>query len=136
MVKSKFSISLHIMTLLAYYPGEWHSSSKIAKSLKINPVLVRKEIKSLKDGGLIESKEGKNGGVRLGKSAKIITLADIFEAVKGSNHVLNLSNNIPDVHCKIGGQINDKLLSIFDTIDSAILNVLKPQTLEEFKNQF
>lgn len=136
MVKSKFSISLHIMTLLAYYPGDWHSSAVIANSLNINPVLVRKELKALKENDLIESKEGKNGGVRLGKSAKSITLADIFEAVKGSSHVLNLSNNVPDVHCKIGGQINEKLLAMFDNIDHAIINILKPQTLEDFKNQF
>jgi len=136
MVKSKFSISLHIMTLLAYYPGEFHSSAAIAESLNINPVLVRKELKALKNGSLIESKEGKNGGVKLGKAAKDISLADIFEAVKGGNHVLNLSNNVPDVNCKIGGQINEKLLSIFDNVDDAILAILKPQTLESFKNQF
>lgn len=124
------------MTLLAYYPGEWHASSEIAKSLNINPVLVRKEVKALKENGLIESKEGKNGGVRLGKAAKNIMLSNIFEAVKGSDHVLNLSNNIPDAHCKIGGQINNKLLSIFNNIDSAIVTILEKQTLEEFKNQF
>ena len=136
MVKSKFSISLHIMTLLAYYPGEWHSSAKIAESLNINPVLVRNELKALKAGGLVESKEGKNGGVQLGKSAKNISLADVFQAVKGSDHVLNLSSNVPDVSCTIGGQINEKLLSIFDNIDNAIIDILKTQTLEEFKNQF
>ncbi|WP_299223639.1 Rrf2 family transcriptional regulator [uncultured Aquimarina sp.] len=136
MVKSKFSISLHIMTLLAYYPGEWHSSAKIAESLKINPVLVRKELIALKSSGLVDSKEGKNGGVKLGKSAKNISLADIFEAVKGSSHVLNLSSNIPDVSCKIGGQINEKLLSMFGEIDNAIIDILEPQTLEAFKNQF
>lgn len=124
------------MTLLAYYPGEWHSSSMIAESLTINPVLVRKELKALKEHNLIESKEGKNGGVKLGKSAKNITLADIFEAVKGTDHVLNLSNNVPDVNCTIGGQINEKLLTIFDQIDHSIITMLSAQTLEEFKNQF
>lgn len=136
MVKSKFSISLHIMTLLAYYPDEWHSSAMIAKSLQINPVLVRKEIKALKEGELIESKEGKNGGVRLLKSAKDIRLSDIFKAVKGSSHVLNLSNNLPDVSCKIGGQINEKLLLIFHDIDNSIISTLEKQTLEDFKSQF
>ena len=135
-VKSKFSISLHIMTLLAYYPKEWHSSSAIAKSLNINPVLVRNELKALKEGGLIESKEGKNGGIKLGKAAANISLADIFEAIKGDSHVLNLSSNIPNANCKIGHQINDKLLSIFDNVDTAITNLLKKQTLETFKNQF
>ncbi len=136
MVKSKFSISLHIMTLLAYATGEWHSSSKIAGSLNINPVLVRKELKALKAHGLTDSKEGKNGGVMLAKAASKITLADIFEAVKGSDHLLNLSSNIPNVSCAIGGQINEKLMLMFDDIDNAIVETLKNQTLEEFKNQF
>jgi len=136
LVKSKFSISLHIMTLLAYYPHEWYTSTEIAPSLNMNPALIRKELKSLKDGGLIESKEGKNGGVRLIRPAKDILLSDIFSSVKGSSHVLNLSSNVPDVTCKIGGQINEKLLAIFDKVDNAIVDVLKSQTLEEFKNQF
>lgn len=124
------------MSLLAYYPKEWHSSSKIAVSLNINPVLVRKEIKTLKENGLIESKEGKNGGIKLGKSAKSITLADIFRAAKGSNHVLNLARNLPDATCKIGGQINEKLIAMFHDIDRAIVEALENQTLEAFKNQF
>lgn len=124
------------MTLLAYYPDEWHASSEIASSLNINPVLVRKELKGLKDHSLIESKEGKNGGIKLMKTAKNIRISDIFSSVKGSSHVLNLSNNLPDVTCKIGGQINEKLLSMFNDIDNAIIDTLKNQTLEEFKNQF
>ena len=124
------------MTLLAYYPGEWYTSTKIAESININPVLVRKELKALKLHNLLESKEGKNGGVRLGKAACEITLADIFEAVKGSDHVLNLSNNVPDVNCKIGGQINEKLIDMFKDIDNAIIGLLHRQNLEEFKNQF
>ncbi len=124
------------MTFLAYYPDKWHASTEISKSLNINPVLVRKELKSLKDHNLIESKEGKNGGIQLMRKAENIYLSDIFIAVKGSNHLLNLSNNVPDVSCKIGGQINEKLLVMFDDMDNAITNTLKNQTLEGFKNQF
>ena len=124
------------MTLLAYYPDEWHVSTRIAGSLNINPALVRKELKALKNHGLIESKEGKNGGIRLMKRAKDIYISDIFLSVKGNSHVLNLSNNLPAVNCKIGSQINKKLLSMFVDIDNAITDTLKSQTLEDFKNQF
>jgi DNA-binding IscR family transcriptional regulator len=124
------------MTLLAYSPNEWHASAKIAGSLNINPVLVRKELKALKEGNLIESKEGKNGGVRLMKSANDIRISDIFSSAKGSSHVLNLSSNLPEATCVIGGQINEKLLDMFIDIDNAIISALQNQTLEEFKNQF
>ena len=136
MVKSKFSISLHILTVLALDQESWMSSSHIAGSLNINPVLVRKEIINLKSGGLIESKEGKNGGVRLLKSPSNILLSDIFQIVKGADNVLELSKNTPNPACKVGKQINDKLGLLFNQIDDAIYTSLKTQTLEEFRNQF
>ncbi len=136
MVKSKFSIALHIATLLAYFDEGWQSSIEIARSLNINPVLVRKELSSLKSFGIIESKEGKNGGVRLLKTASEITLGDIFRAVKGDDNVLALSSNLPDMTCKIGGKINEKLLTMFDDIDNSIVEKLDRQTLKSFKDQF
>ena len=128
---------MHIMTLLSYYEGDnLYTSAEISQSININPSLVRVELATLKNAGLLESKEGKNGGVRLGKSARNITLGDIFMAVKGESHVLSFSKNMPDVSCKIGQQINDKLDTIFDKVDYSIVKELHNQTLEEFKNQF
>jgi len=124
------------MTLLAIYKDDWLSSTIIAESLNINPVLVRKELATLKDGALIESKEGKNGGVRLLKEANKILLSDIFSLIKGSDNVLSLLKNTPNPNCKVGKQINTKLVSVMDNIDSAIRNELQKQTLEEFKNRF
>ncbi len=124
------------MALLALYPEEWLSSKIIASSLNINAVLVRKEIAVLKSGDLIESKEGKNGGVRLHKSAKKIYLSDIFKLVKGKDNVLSFSSNEPNPACRVGKKINKNLTSIMNTIDSSIINELKKQTLEEFKNKF
>ena len=98
--------------------------------------LVRKEIAGLKEKGLIESKEGKNGGVRLGKNANEISMADIFLAAKGESNVLSFSKNIPDATCIIGQQINTRLEIILDNIDHSIIKELQKQTLEEFKNQF
>lgn len=124
------------MTLLSIYDTEWLPSRIIAGSLNINPVLVRKELTTLKDGGLIESKEGKNGGVRLLKASHKISLADIFNLIKGSDTVLSLLKNTPNPNCRVGKQINEKLELVMDTIDNAISKELQQQTLEEFKNQF
>lgn len=136
MVKTRFSIALHIMTLLAMYKEDWFTSTIIASSLNINPVLVRKELATLKKSGLIESKEGKNGGVHILKDANKIYLSDIFKIVKGSDTVLSMLKNKPNPNCKIGKKINTKLEIVLNTVDNAIINELKMQTLEEFKNQF
>lgn len=130
------SISLHILTILAFKSDSWLSSSTIAGSLNINPVLVRREIAVLKSGNLIESKEGKNGGVRLLKDPSQIYLSDIFQLVKGANNVLSFAKNVPNPACPIGSQMNGKLELLFNQIDDSIYLELKKQTLEEFKNRF
>lgn len=136
MIKTKFSIALHIMTLVSIYKEDWLTSTTIASSLNINPVLVRKELATLKEGGLIESKEGKNGGIRILKDANDIYLSDIFNLIKGSDTVLSLLKNEPNPNCKVGKQINTKLKSVMATIDNAISSELRKETLEEFKNKF
>jgi len=98
--------------------------------------LVRKEIKALKESGLIESKEGKNGGVHIVKDATKITLAQIFKIAKGDEHVLSPLKNTPSPNCRVGRQINVKMNNVLNTIDWAISEELSKQTLEEFKNQF
>ncbi|WP_075343181.1 Rrf2 family transcriptional regulator [Tenacibaculum agarivorans] len=136
MIKTKFSISVHIMTLLAMFKEDWLTSSHIAGSLNVNAVLVRKELSALKSIGLIESKEGKNGGVRILKDANKIKMSDIFNVAKGSDNVLSLLKNTPNPKCLVGKQINEKLKPVLDSIDLAITEELGKMTLEEFKNGF
>lgn len=62
MNNTRFATAIHIMTLLAKSPQDWLSSEWIAGSININPAIVRKEISVLREGGLIVSKQGKEGG--------------------------------------------------------------------------
>lgn len=136
MVKTKFSIALHILSILALYKEDWHTSANIADSLNVNSAIVRKELKALKDGRLIESKEGKNGGVRLLKEADKISLSDVFKLVKGDQTVLSHASNAPDSSCRIGSQINTKLAVVLEMIDKSILKGLKKQNLKDFIKGF
>lgn len=136
MVKSRFAIVTHILTLLAMFDEDYMSSSDIAGSLNINPVLVRKEIAELKKQGLIESKEGKNGGVKLIKKAEDIKLSQIFNLVKGDGFTFGLAKNDPNPKCPIGRQMNTNLSNLYQSIDNKIEHALNETTLADFKNQF
>ena len=136
MVKSSLSTSLHIMALLALYTEGWRTSTKIAASININPVLVRQELRKLKSAGLIESKEGKHGGVRLAKSAQNILLSDIFKVVKEEKHVLDFRSDSPSKSCRVGTKINTVLDNLYNDIDVAVIEKLQDITLESFKNNF
>ncbi len=136
MVRSKFAISIHVMTFLAKYSDEWVTSARLAKSLNINPVLVRKDLSVLKENGLIVSKEGPNGGVKTSRTASEIKLSEIFLICKGDEHILGFSKNAADPTCVIGSNIKENLGKIYSEMDQLIEGYLVNMTLEEFKEMF
>jgi len=135
MISGKFAITTHILTLLTKFPGEYLSSEFIASSLNLHPVLVRKEIANLKKYTIVESKEGKNGGTRLLKSASEISLNDIFKLTFEEVN-LGYSKNEPNPKCPVGKQINANLNTVYQNINATISNQLKQITLEQFADKF
>ncbi len=135
MVKSKFAISVHILSLLATGQEEWISSECLAGSLNANPALVRKELSALRAAGLVESKEGKNGGSRLTRATSEILLSDVFDAIK-EEHIFSYAPNEPSSDCPVGQKMNKSLDTLFCNIDNSVHNCLKTITLAEFCSQF
>lgn len=134
-MNGRYPIALHILTLLKKTEQELLSSEYIADSININPALARKEISNLRNHGFIESKEGKGGGYILAKSAKQITLADIYNTLR-EPHILGVAKNTPNPDCPVGKQINKKIEELYDDLDKAFLAKLETVTLEDFSNRF
>ncbi len=134
---SRFSVCVHIMTLLTQFESEYLTSEFIAASINMNPAMVRKEVVKLKKSGLVESKEGKSGGVRLARPSNQINFSDIFLADhQDGENVLSLYKNDPHEKCVIGSQIQDRLSDLFAEVDQAILDKLSGITLADFHAQF
>lgn len=135
MNNGRFAISLHILTLLAHQQGEWLSSEYIAGSININPVLVRKEISNLREAGLVESREGKNGGSTLAKPPSKILLSDVYNAVR-QEVLLGRAKNSPNPDCIVGKQINSHLDDLYKEVENSLVQKLGRKTLAEFYKQF
>lgn len=135
MNNSRFSITIHILTLLSVAGEEWVSSDYLAGSININPVLVRKELGNLRKHGLIISKEGKNGGSKLAKPAEQIWLSDVYQAVRQSS-LLGQNRNRPNPACLVGRQINGHLDHLFQEAENAMIARLHQTTLADFSKQF
>ncbi|BAV07880.1 transcriptional regulator, BadM/Rrf2 family [Filimonas lacunae] len=111
------------------------SSEWLAGSININPVLVRKELSNLREHGLVNSKEGKNGGAQLAKPANSILLSEVYMAVKQSP-VLGVAKNTPNPECPVGRQINDHLNGLYEEVDQALLEKLQQVSLADFCKKF
>ncbi len=80
---TRFATGVHALVLLAAEPDGLMTSEEIAEQLQINPVVVRRMFSLLGRAGLVESQKGPHGGSKLARSAKQITLADIYKALDG-----------------------------------------------------
>jgi len=135
MNNSRFPVSLHILTLLEDARGGVVSSEYLAGSININPVLVRKEIINLRKHGFVGSKEGKNGGSFLAKSAEDINLGEVYQAVRNAS-ILGQSKNEPNPKCPVGRQINQHLNQLYSEAENALMENLSKQTLADFALKF
>ncbi|MCX2575385.1 Rrf2 family transcriptional regulator [Pedobacter sandarakinus] len=135
MNNSRFSISLHILTLLADAEGAVVSSGYLAGSININPVLIRKEIANLRKHGFVDSKEGKGGGSYLSKNASDINLADVYKTLSGTK-ILGQHKNEPNPKCPIGRQINQHLTTLYSDAERALIENLGKQSLADFAFRF
>jgi DNA-binding IscR family transcriptional regulator len=135
MISGKFAITIHILTLLSKFPEDYLSSEFIAGSMNLHPVLVRKEIANLKKNNIVESKEGKNGGTKLLKSASNISLDAIFK-MTFDTVTLGFSKNEPNPDCLVGKKINENLENLYENINEKISFQLSGISLEDFSNKF
>lgn len=135
MIDGRFAISVHILALLEMSKGELCSSEYLAGSININPVLVRKELGNLRRHGLVESREGKNGGSTLARPASQILLSDVYKAVR-QDFILGKAKNMPNPECIVGRQINDHLGSVYADAEQALLRSLGRTTLAQFYKKF
>ncbi|MBA3870185.1 MAG: Rrf2 family transcriptional regulator [Anaerolineae bacterium] len=93
-----FSQSLYIVLFVAskveQKKFEFISTQLIADKLNIPPSTSSVILRRLKKAGLIEAREGINGGVRLAKRPHEITVLDIFNAVEQSGQMFPTNVNI------------------------------------------
>ena len=135
MSNTRFATAIHIMTILAKNPQAFLTSDWLAGSINVNPVIVRKELINLKKSGLVESRQGKDGGVRIGKDAENINVAEIYEAIKNSE-VLGKKNLNPNPLCNVGKDINKNLNQLFSETDDLVFFFFLYKKLSDFTRQF
>ncbi|NCD68942.1 RrF2 family transcriptional regulator [Mucilaginibacter agri] len=134
-MNARFQIAVHILTLLHHAKGELYPSEFIAGSINANAALVRKELSNLRKHGLVESKEGKTGGYALGRPAELITLADVYAAIK-SVTPFGLAKNQPNPDCPVGKQVNKHVMALYRDVDQSISKHLFGITLADFSKNF
>lgn len=82
-VSKRFPLAVHTLLFVAVLsPKRRVTSALVAESTRANSVTVRNIFLKLAEAGIVVTEAGKNGGVKLARSAESISLWDIYQAVE------------------------------------------------------
>ena len=98
----RFAFAVHVLSSLALHPEGAMNSEQLAQTVNTNPVVIRRLLLDLRDGGLIETQRGPGGGARLARPAADISLAQIFRAASGDFTLFGDHPNEPAQCCPVG----------------------------------
>jgi Rrf2 family protein len=126
---TQFALGVHLLTLLGGSPGEALSSDVLADSAGTNPVHVRRVLAHLRQAQLVRSRPGPSGGWQLAAGPDAITLADVWRAVQGDDHLLGLHG--PNPNCPVGQRIQAELIAVDRRAAAAVEAELAGTTVAE-----
>ncbi|MBJ6362823.1 Rrf2 family transcriptional regulator [Paenibacillus sp. GCM10012307] len=131
-ISSRFSIAVHILSLLATAKDAHCTSEWIADSVGTNPVIIRKIIGQLKKAGFVGVRAG-TGGAFLLIGLEQITLLDIYRAVEvvEEGELFHIHEQ-PNPDCPVGANIQAVLELIVRRAQNAMEAILADIPMAEF----
>ncbi|MGG4141794.1 Rrf2 family transcriptional regulator [Paenibacillus algorifonticola] len=122
-VVSRYTVALHILTLLAYsatkHSKEYLTSEFIAKSVNTNPVFIRRILSTLSKAGLVNVRHGTGAGWCLAVEPRKISLLNVYEAVE-QKELFDYHHSTPNPICPIGGNISSALEPLYFSAEQAM----------------
>lgn len=133
-ISSRFTVAVHILSLLAISSNVLCTSEWIAASVNTNPVVIRRIMGMLKKSGMVSVTSG-TGGASLLKDLNEITLLDVYKAVEvvEEGELFQFQEH-PNPNCPVGANIQGVLELVLFRSQEAMEGVLKEVTMEELVN--
>ncbi len=130
---SRLTIATHALAWMAsneHLGATSSTSDQLARSVRTNPVVIRRLMSELVKAGLVVSDRGRGSGWRLARPTDQITLREIDEAL-GSESAFALHRNEPSPTCPIAQGIRPALTPVYARVDEAIRAELERTTLAD-----
>jgi Rrf2 family protein len=130
---TRMATAVQILCVIGYKGPAGTTSQVVARSLRTNPVVVRRLLKSMQQHGLVEIRPGKDGGVQLRQPPGRITLDQVYKAVEDDTDVFALRPR-GNPACPVDSRMKPLLAPIFGAASMAVEKTLKKTTIASLIN--
>lgn len=130
---SRFTVAIHILSLLDLNHGQSRTSEELAISVNTNPVVIRKILGILKKAGFIHIQMGQGGGATLAVDPEKITLRDVYNVFDERLFVLHA--NKPNSKCICGKNIQPVLTDVFMETEKVFVTELSQKTIHQITQE-
>jgi Rrf2 family protein len=130
MQSCRFTFAIHVMAVLALEKSDCCPSSRLARTVNTNPVVIRRLLIELQNAGLISTLRGPHGGAVLKRKPERLTLREIHSAVDQGS-IFGTHPNEPSQDCPVGKRISKVMQRIQDRAKRALERELEKMTLAD-----
>lgn len=126
----RLGYALQTLILLSRHQDGVCPSCNMAESIESQAALLRRILARLASHGLVEAKEGRDGGYRLAKPPEAITIADVYAAMQVEEP---LTRGLID--STSSGMFGQEMQAVFagltDDLERRLLDGLRRQTIAD-----
>lgn len=133
-MNSDFCVAVHALVYLNH-KKEVLSSEALAENICTNAARVRKVMSRLKKAGLIETKEGKDGGYSFDLEAKKVSLYRVAKAIDTSFVSTNWLSGDHDKECLVSSGMAGIMDGIIGELNVQCAKYLENRTIDDIDRQ-
>ena len=127
---SGFSLAVHALVFLNH-KGENLSSEALAQNICTNPARVRRVLSQLKKAGLVETKEGIDGGYRFTLPPESVTLERLAQVLEVEFVGASWRSGDTDMECLVASGMADIMDGIYAQLNGLCFEHLKRITIAD-----
>lgn len=127
---SEFCVAVHALAYLNRHP--WTVSSEtLAVNICTNPARVRRVLSGLKKAGLVDTREGAEGGYRLARPPEEVSLAGVARALGVQFVGAAWRSGDPDMDCLVASGMAGLMDGLYGELDALCYQRLEALTLAD-----
>lgn len=129
----RLRIATHALVRLAH-SDDVLSSAAIATQVNSHATFLRRVLACLSKSGIVEAREGRDGGYYLKRPVDELTLAEIYEAVKTEEECTETASESPEC-LEVIVQLDQILEDIMNHAELEMIKYLQKYTLRDVMNE-